>query len=258
MAKARQQYYADEVTLQKESRDFAIQPEIIEKIDTIEPWAQVNVIETVKVNWETLTPDVDKAVDISVPLVDDTLYSTSSEDALSARQGRILYDYIQNIQSRWRFLSNWNCVTGLAMTNPVDNPYPYSTWDYYLVSNVAALGWTNYRPDGAQYIINQASTTAETEIVKVWDMYIYDWTSWLLILNTEREIAIDSSLSTTSTNPVENRVITNALNTKQDTLIAWTNIQIAVDWKTIYATDTTYESKTAAEWGTDVSLVTTW
>jgi hypothetical protein len=36
MAKARQQYFADEVTLQKKSRDFSITPEIIEKLDSIE------------------------------------------------------------------------------------------------------------------------------------------------------------------------------------------------------------------------------
>ena len=36
----------------------------------------------------------------------------------------------------------------------------------------------------------------------------------------------------------------NALNAKQDTLIAWTNIQIANDWKTISATDTTYSEVT--------------
>ena len=45
---------------------------------------------------------------------------------------------------------------------------------------------------------------------------------------------------------------------KQDTIVAWTNIQIASDGKTISATDTTYESKAAASWGTAVSLVTTW
>jgi len=45
---------------------------------------------------------------------------------------------------------------------------------------------------------------------------------------------------------------------KQDTLIAWSNIQIANDGKTISATDTTYESKSASSWGTAVSLVTTW
>lgn len=39
-------------------------------------------------------------------------------------------------------------------------------------------------------------------------MYIYDGTDWLLILNTERPIAIDDALSPTSVNPVENRVVT--------------------------------------------------
>ena len=262
MAKARQQYFADETSIAKDSREFGITPELLEKIDSIEPWAQVNVIETVKVNWDALTPDEDKAVDISVPLVDDTLYSTSSEDALSARQWRILYDYIQNLQSRWRFLSNWNCATWLAMTNPIDNPYNYRTWDYYLVSNVAALGWTNYCPDGAQYIINQASTTVETDVVKVWDMYIYDWTNWLLLVNTEREIAIDSSLSTTSTNPVENRVITNALNWKQDTISDLATIR---SWAALWATSLqpgdslsqlTWTADDIAEWSTNLFMTT--
>ena len=263
MAKARQQYFADETSIAKDSREFAITPEILEKINSIEPWAQVNVIETIKVNWEALTPDENKAVDIDVPLVDDTLYSTSSEDALSARQWRILYDYIQNLQSRWRFLSNWNCVTWLATTNPADNPYQYRTWDYYLVSNVAALGWTNYRPNGSQYIINQASTTVESQTVKVSDMYIYDGTNWLLLVNTDREIAVDSSLSTTSTNPVENRVVTNALNWKQDTISDLAAIRAgAALWDTALQpgdslSQLTWTSDDISEWSTNLFMTTT-
>ena len=213
---ARQQYFADEVSLQKDSREFSIADEVQQKIDWIEEWAQVNVIETVKVNWEPLTPDEDKAVDITVPWVIDNLYSTSVSDALSARQGKVLYDYLQNIASRWRYLSNWNCATGLAMTNPEENPYEYKAWDYYTVSDVAALWGTNYRPDGSEYIIWQASTVVETEDVSVSDLYLYDGTNWLLLSNSGRAIAVDSSLSTTSTNPVENRVITNALNNKAE------------------------------------------
>ena len=244
MAKARQQYFADETTLQKESREFAITPDIINKLDSIETWAQVNVIETVKVNWTALVPDANKAVNVEVPDVIDNLFSTSTDDALSAKQWKVLYDYLQNIASRWRYLSNWNCVTGLAMTNPSENPYPYKAWDYYSVSNVAPIWGTNYRPNGTQYIIWQASTTVETELVSVSDFYLYDGTNWLLLANSARQIAVDSSLSTTSTNPVENRVVTNAINWKQDTLVAWTNIQIAQDWKTISATDTTYSAWT--------------
>ena len=37
--------------------------------------------------------------------------------------------------------------------------------------------------------------------------------------------AVDSALSTTSENPVQNKVVTNALNGKQDTLVSGTNIR---------------------------------
>ena len=212
--KARQQYFADEISLQKDSREFSLEDNIKQKIDSVETWAQVNTIETVKVNGTALTPDANKAVNVLVPDVIDNLYSTSTDDALSAKQWKVLYDYIQNIASRWRFLSNWNCATGLPVTNPTENPYPYKAWDYYSVSNVAS-GWgTNYRPNGSSYIIWQASTTVETDTVAVSDFYLYDGTNWLLLTNSARQIAIDSSLSTTSTNPVENNVITNALNWK--------------------------------------------
>lgn len=233
MAKARQQYFADEVTLQKENRDFAIQPELIEKLESIETWAQVNVIETVKVNWEALIPDEDKAVDVSVPLVEDTLYSTNPEKALSAKQWKVLYEYIQNLASRGRYLSNWNAATWLPTTNPTDNPYAYRAWDYYVVSNVAAEGWTNYRPNWVEYNWNVASTTVESEVVKVWDYYTYDGTYWLLLVNTSREIAIDSELSASSTNPVENRVITNALGTKQNTI---SDLETIRSWAALWAT----------------------
>lgn len=262
MAKARQQYFADEVTLQKENRDFAIQPELVEKLESIEAWAQVNVIETVKVNWEALIPDENKAVDVSVPLVEDTLYSTDPDKALSANQWKVLYDYIQNLASRGRYLSNWNTVTWLPSTNPVDNPYQYRAWDYYVVSNVAAEGGTNYRPNGNSYSWGVASTTVETETVKVWDYYTYDWQHWLLLVNTAREIAVDSSLSTTSTNPVENRVITNALNTKQNNI---SDLETIRSWAALWATalqpwaglsELTWTSDDITQWTTNLFMTT--
>ena len=262
MAKARQQYFADEVTLQKENRDFAIQPELVEKLESIEAWAQVNVIETVKVNWEALTPDENKAVDVSVPLVEDTLYSTDPDKALSANQWKVLYEYIQNLASRGRYLSNWNTVTWLPSTNPVDNPYQYRAWDYYVVSNVAALWWTNYRPNGSSYSWGVASTTVESEVVKVWDYYTYDWQYWLLLVNTAREIAVDSSLSTTSTNPVENRVVTNALNTKQNNI---TDLETIRSWAALWATalqpwdslsELTWTSDDITQWTTNLFMTT--
>jgi hypothetical protein len=51
-------------------------------------------------------------------------------------------------------------------------------------------------------------------------MYVWDGAQWILLENSARQIAVDATLSTTSTNPVENRVITNELNNKQNLLTA--------------------------------------
>lgn len=240
---ARQQYFADESSLSKEKREFSIANEIQEKIDSIEEWAQVNKIEAIKVNWTAVTPDANKTINLAIPRVEDSLSSISTIDALSARQWKILYDYIQDVSHIWHFLALWDASTWLPVTNPEVSPYIYNTWDFYTVSNVAPSWGTNYRPDGTQYVIWQASTTVDTDDVEVNDFYFYDGATWRHMKNSwAGSIAIDGSLSTTSTNPVENRVITNAINWKQNTLIAWTNIQIAADWKTISATDTTYSA----------------
>ena len=79
MAKAHQQYYADEVYLQKQAREFSPTQDLLDMIG-----GETNVIEEIRVNGTPLVPDQDKAVDISVPLVEDSLTSTSSVDALSA------------------------------------------------------------------------------------------------------------------------------------------------------------------------------
>ena len=244
--KARQQYFADEISLQKDSREFSLEDNVKQKIDSVEVWAQVNTIETVKVNGAALTPDANKAVNVEVPDVIDNLYSTSTDDALSAKQWKVLYDYLQNIASRWRFLSNWNSATGLPTTNPSESPYPYKSWDYFNVSNVAWLWGTNYRPDGSSYIIWQASTVVETEDVSVSDFYFYDGTNWLLLSNSDRQIAIDASLSTTSTNPVENRVITNALNWKHPWEISNVAPSNPIEWMIWY--DTTNDKLKTYDW----------
>lgn len=224
MAQARIIYWADWEYVDKKLKEFTLTQEVIEKLDSIEPGAERNFIQWIKVNWEIQTPDQYRVVDLSVPEVEDTLSSYDNTAALSARQWRILYNYIKDLQQVWHFLSNWNCPTWLPQTNPQNNPYVYNTWDYFIVASTSS--WTNYRPSWYQYISWQASADPETEVVKVWDFYVYDWTSWLLLINTERQIAIDTSLSTTSTNPVENRVITNAINQKQNILTpsTWINI----------------------------------
>lgn len=252
MAIARQTYWADGSYVDKNLKEFSLTQEVIEKLDSIEPGAERNFIQWIKVNWEQQTPDEFRVVNISVPLVEDSLNSTDIRKALSAKQGKILYEYIKSLQSLWRFLSNWNATTGMPTSNPETIPYEYHSWDYYMVSVV----WnTNYRPEWTVYSW-AASSTVESENIDVSDIYIYDDWQWLLLHNSARAIAIDSALSSSSTNPVENRVITWALNTKQGTLTAWNNIQL--NWNVISATDTTYDNLPASQGWVDESLVTTW
>lgn len=177
-----------------------------------------------------LTPEVEVKID-NIPGVVDDATSISSTDALSARMGKVLQDQINELKSMWRFLSTWDCVNGLPTTDPLDNPYDYRIGDYYIVSTVSQ--GTNYRPMWATYIHWQASTAVETETVKVNDWYLYDGTHWILQSQSQVTIVIDSELSTTSTNAVENRVVTTALNTKQNTISDLATIRAgAAAWAT--------------------------
>ena len=178
--KARQIYTADEETLHKDKRTLEIESWYKTKIDGIEDWAQVNVIEWVKVNWTKLTPDAQKNVNVEVPIVVDNVYTADSEKALSANMGKQLSQEIENLKARWRFLSFWNAVAGKPTSEPPQSPYTYHTWDYFIVDSVATAWWTNYRPEWTSYTTGDVSTTVETELIVRGSMYIFDWEDWLL------------------------------------------------------------------------------
>lgn len=118
-----------------------------------------------------------QTVEGEIPSVTDNVTSTSAEDALSAKQGKLLNDRINNLATRGRFLSLWNCVTGLPLTNPSGTPYTYQTGDFFIVS---AVGATNYVPNGSSYT-GQPSTTVYSGAIKVNDTIFYDGTSWMVL-----------------------------------------------------------------------------
>lgn len=178
---------------------------------------------------QKLTPETESKIDW-IPGVVNGFDSTSTTDALSAAAGRLLQDQINELKSRGRFLSTWDCTTWLPDTDPVENPHYYATWDYYIIGKV---GSTNYRPHWDRYEAWVASTTIETAEVKKNDQYLYDWQNWVVLSQTEIELTIDQSLSTTSTNAVENRVITNAINTKQNVI---TDLATIRTWASAWAT----------------------
>ena len=166
----------------------------------------------------------------AIPWVVNSLDSTSSTDALSANMGRQLQDQINSLSWTWKFLSTWNAVTWLPGTNPQEDPYTYKVGDYYVVSTT---GSTNYRPHWGTYTQWVPSTTVETENVWTNDKYYFDWADWVRIPDTAIQIWIDSALSTTSTNAVENRAIANAINTKQNIIPDLNDIR---SWATAWAT----------------------
>lgn len=109
-----------------------------------------------------------------------------------------------------RYLSGWNCATGLAVTNPQESPYEYTTGDYFIVSAVATGGASNYRPNGSSYVIGQASTTVETSVVTVNDMYFYDGSSWTLLKTGSTVTSVNGQVGDV---------------TVQETLVSGTNIK---------------------------------
>ncbi len=169
-------------------------------------------VDDVQVNGTSVVTN--KVANVTVPSVVDNLTSTSTTDALSANQGRALQAEIESLQGLGRFLSTWNCATGLAGTNPPTSPYTYHTGDYFLVSVVStATPAVNYKPNGSSYTTGQASTTVETAEVKVNDVYIYDGTNWNLQQNAQRDV----SFSSIGGSPYDNTNLASALNGKANT-----------------------------------------
>ena len=195
---------------------------------------------TIQKNWAsvgtfTANASTNTAINLTVPNVINNVTSTSTSDALSANQGKVLQDQIDDLKAMGRFLSLWDCETGMPISFPLATPYNYQTWDYFLVENVDTT--TNYRPNGVQYT-GTASTTVETDEVEVWDLYIYDWAVWLLQINHGKSV----SFANLAGQPSDNTALANALNSKADkedvnvkvfhiaSTSDLTNAQEAIDW----------------------------
>ena len=90
-----------------------------------------------------------------------------------------LAEQVKGISSINKYLSDWDCTTGLPTTNPLDIqlPYTYNTGDIYIVKKVAEEGGTNYKPSGSQYD-ETPSTDVETDTVNMGDIYRYDGIRW--------------------------------------------------------------------------------
>lgn len=101
----------------------------------------------------------------------------NSEALLAYINSKKALELAQALSNIGRFLSLWDCTTGLPKTNPAKMPYTIKNGDYYIVDKV---GSTNYKPNGSSYS-GTASTTTETGAVTVLSMYYYDGTNWMLL-----------------------------------------------------------------------------
>lgn len=177
---------------------------------------------------------------ITVPTVVDNLTTQSSTNALSANQWYLLKWMIDDLAGFGKFLSLWNATTWMPISFPLATPYTYSTWDYFVVEVVSsATPPVNYRPNGSSYTWT-ASSTAETDELEVWDVYVYDGSVWLLQSNHWKTVTFWNI----AWDPYDNTNLWNALNAKQDTLTAWANITIDPVTNEISASNTTYSSAT--------------
>lgn len=101
-----------------------------------------------------------------------------------------LQEQIDNLSSRGRFLSGWNCATGLPTTEPTtDLPYIYRAGDYYIVETVGTT--TNYIPTGSSYN-GQPSTVVATGEINVSDEFLFDGNTWTLVASGTKTISISN------------------------------------------------------------------
>lgn len=146
--------------------------------------------------------NVDNTSDLDKPI------STATQAVLTAQQ-----EEIDALSGRGRFLSVWNCATGLPETDPEESPYTYKTGDYFIVGVVSTADpAVNYKPDGSSYTTGVASTVVETGNVGVDDVYLYDGTKWLLQINTQKTV----TFSAVAGSPYDNTNLGNALDAKAD------------------------------------------
>lgn len=180
-------------------------PTAVTDLSDASNYALKSSLATVATSWDY--NDLDNLP--TIPSVIDNTTSTSTTNALSANQWKLLKDAIDWLAWLGKFLSLWNSATWLPLSFPLSTPYTYHTWDWYMVETV----WTtNYMPNGSSYTWAASTTVDSTNTVKQWDVYIYDWTSWIFQENNR----IATSFSAITWQPTDNANLSTALSAKQD------------------------------------------
>lgn len=227
------------VFLAVDGTNLELQP-IIDQAASVNNWTL-----TIQQNWTTAwtftaNQATNTTVNITTPTVVDDLTTQSSTNALSANQWYLLKGMIDDLSGFGKFLSLRDATTWQPISFPLATPYTYSTWDYFVVETISsATPPVNYRPSGSSYTWTASSTT-ESDELEVWDVYVYDGTVWLLQSNHWKTVAF----ANIAWQPTDNANLATALNAKQDTLTAWSWIDITSN--VIKTTFNYWESTSAA------------
>ena len=151
----------------------------------------VNVIEIVKVNGTALTPDSNKAVDVTVPT------------ALSALSTDTTHQLVTSTEK-----SNWNSHTGNTEVHVTSSDK--STWSG---KQDALVSGTNIKTINTNSLLGSGDITIPTGETNVIETIKVNGTAQT-VTNKTVDLAIpmpDSGMSTTSENPVQNKVVTQTI-----------------------------------------------
>ena len=147
----------------KRKREFYLDEDLVDKIDSIEYGAQVNKIEEIEVNWVPVEPDESKTVKLKIPRVINAVTSDSESDALSAAMGKYLYTLISEWWGwgwGWEYTA-WKWIR--IIWNEISNTLPWAVVSATAPANPSK--WTSWY-----------DTT--NDVLKV-----YNWSSWVEVWN---------------------------------------------------------------------------
>ena len=165
----------DKQSIFKRKREFYLDEDLVDKIDSIEYGAQVNTIEEIQVNWVPVEPDESKTVHLNIPRVIDALTSDSSTDALSARMWKYLFSLYQQTWVLYRY--RWSVATF------DDLPESWNQqWDVYNILDTGMnYAWTWTEWDALWQIDRYDIFVTREEYNAIPDTKLTDWNTYIIV-----------------------------------------------------------------------------
>lgn len=239
-----------------------------DKWDTWNTWATGNWIASVTSS---------KSWKVTTVTITETDWDSTSFQVSDGADGEWSWDVVwPNSSTDWNVVlfdwatgklikDSWKAFTAAGIWALADSTKYWKTLDlsidsttYVVTATLKDQDWTTLSTD---------TIDLPLESVVVWGSYdavnkkvvltlengntvefsVADLVAWLQSeITSSNKLDADLVDDSTSTNKFVTAANKTTWNWKQDALIAWTNITIAADWKTISATDTTYSAATSS------------